>query len=102
MANRYDISLEPVAITTLNDLPVIESDTDHIQDTIQANKGDYKENPLDGVSIQSYLNSSGQESTISRDIILQLKADGYRSNNPVIGFESDGQMNIEPNAVLDI
>jgi len=102
MANRYDISLDAVGITTLNDLPIIDSDQDHIQDTIQANKGDYKENPQDGVSIQSYLNSSGQETTISRDIILQLKSDGYRSNNPLITFSSNGELQIEPNAVLDI
>ena len=102
MANRYDISLDPVQITAQNDLPIIESDKDHIQDTIQANKGDYKENPADGVSIQSYLNSSGQETTISRDIILQLKADGYRSNNPNITFGNNGELQIEPNAILDI
>ena len=102
MAKRYDINLDPVAITTANDLPVYESDETHIQDTIQASKGSYKENPLDGVQINMYLNSSGQESTIAREVILQLKTDGYRSESPVIGYTTDGNLSVKPNAVLDI
>ncbi len=102
MAKRYDINLDPTAITASNDIPVYESDEDHIQDTIQASKGSYKENPNDGVQIDMYLNSSGQETTIAREIILQLKTDGYRSESPVIGYTTDGQLSVKPNAVLDI
>ena len=102
MANRYDINLDATAITASNDLPVYESDQDHIEDTIASPKGAYKEFPNDGVQIDSYLNSSGQESTIQREIILQLKSDGYRSQNPSITLDANGEMQIQPNAVLDV
>lgn len=102
MAKRYDIDLNPTAITAYNDLPVYESDIDHIEDTIASPKGAYKEFPNDGVQIDSYLNSSGQETTIQREIILQLKSDNYRSQNPVISYDANGELQIQPNAVLDL
>ena len=100
MEARRDIKLEAEFINTNNDIEVYLSDVDHIQDTIQATQGSYKEYPLDGVSIEKYLNSSGQEQTIARDIIIQLKSDRYKVNNPIVAFDSDGNLSINPNATL--
>ncbi len=100
MEARHDIKLEAEFVNTNNDIEVYLSDVDHIQDTIQATQGSYKEYPLDGVSIEKYLNSSGQEQTIARDIIIQLKSDRYKVNNPIVAFDSDGNLSINPNATL--
>lgn len=100
MDARNDIKIGADYINANNDIEVYLSDVDHIQDTIQATQGSYKEFPLDGVSIEKYLNSSGQEQTISRDIIIQLKSDKYKVNNPIVAFDTDGNLSINPNATL--
>lgn len=100
MDSRFDIKIEADYINANNDLQVYESDIDHIEATIQATKGSYKEHPQDGVEIEKYLNSAGQEQTIARDIIIQLKADKYKVNNPIVEFDADGKLQIEPNATL--
>lgn len=97
---RYDINIDADFINAKNDLQVYESDVDHIQDTIQAFQGSYKENPQDGVEIETYLSSAGQEQTIAREIIVQLKSDKYIVNNPIVYFDSSGNLNINPNATI--
>lgn len=93
---RYDIQIDADFINANNDIKVYESDADHIEDTINANIGSYKENPTDGVGIDNYLNSAGQEQTISRAIALQLKADKYNIT-PIVAFDSSGELKITIN-----
>lgn len=100
MDSRKDIKIEADFINANNDIEYYESDADHIQDTIESNQGAYKENPLDGVGVDNYLNSSGQEQILSREIIVQLKSDLYTVDKPIIQFESDGSLTINPNATL--
>lgn len=76
------------------------SDTQHVEDTINAAPGWWKENPADGVNIKSYLNSSGQEQRLQRLIKIQLESDLYTVTNPKVFFESDSKLIIEPNATI--
>ena len=98
---RFDIKIDKTFINANNDISFYESDEDHIQDTIQATQGSYKESPQDGVNIQAYLNSQGQGQTLAREIIVQLKSDLYVVNNPIINITSDS-ISVNPNATINI
>lgn len=98
---RFDIKIDSTFINANNDIAFYESDEDHIQDTIQATQGSYKENPQDGVNVQSYLNSQGQEQILARKIIVQLKSDLYVVNNPIIETTID-KVIVNPNATINI
>ncbi len=62
------------------DFVIGDSDTQHIQDIVFENAGAYKQFPLVGVGIYNFLNSSGAELILSREINLQLVTDGYKVN----------------------
>ena len=74
------------------------SDEQHIQDTINAYPGWWKENFSDGVGIRDFLNASGQEQILSRILKIQLESDQYQVDNPSIEFASNGSLTINPNA----
>jgi hypothetical protein len=82
------------------DFAIAESDAQHISDTIESFPGWWKNYPSDGVGIFQYLNSVGQEQAIKRSLILNLQSDGYAVNNPVVEFDSSGQLKIIPNASI--
>lgn len=96
MAERHDISID----IKNSDLQWVASDTQHVQDTINAAPGWWKENPADGVNIRAYLSSDGQEQKLSREMIVQLQSDGYTVTNPVVSFSALGQLTIQPNATI--
>ncbi|MFB6456580.1 hypothetical protein ACE38W_15015 [Chitinophaga sp. Hz27] len=101
MAVNYDIYLMKNDIVIRDgDFVIGESDEQHIMDTINGFPGWWKENPVDGVGISSYLNSSGQEQSIARAIKLQLSSDGYRVDSPTISYGDDGRLIINPNALI--
>lgn len=88
-----------------NDLKVVgsdlvwdQSDEQHIQDTINASPGWWKENFGDGVGIRSYLNSDGQQQILARQITIQLESDLYTVDNPQVSFDASGKLIINPNA----
>lgn len=81
-----------------NDLVYDVSDEQHIEDSINASPGWWKENYADGVGIRSYLNSGGQEQVLAREIKIQLESDLYRVTNPGISFDATGKLIIQPNA----
>lgn len=84
-----------------NDFFFFESDEIHIADTINANPGDWKENPIDGVSIIRYVNSgSNNFQQLSRKIMIELSNDGYVVSTPVITFDLEGRLTINPNATI--
>lgn len=77
------------------------SDEQHIQDTIYAFPGWWKENFADGVGLRSYLSSAGQTQILARSIKVQLQSDLYTVNNPIVKFDaSGGKLTINPNATL--
>jgi hypothetical protein len=100
MDSRKDIKVEADFINANNDVQWYDSDVDHIQDTIECSRGSYKENPLDGVAIDTYLNSSGQDQILAREIIVQLKSDLYIVDKPEITFGADGKLTVNPNATI--
>lgn len=79
------------------DLKIDFSDKQHIKDIINSNTGWWKQFPLVGVGIQYYLNSSGKDQQLEREIRLQLTADGYSVERPVIVRTADS-FDITPNA----
>ena len=79
------------------DFVVSDSDQMHIQDTIIASAGWWKQYPQDGVGIDDYVKSNGQEQVLAREIKLQLQNDGYTVDNPVISFVNE-QLVVNPNA----
>lgn len=100
MAIAYDIKLNKTGdlFFKSGDLVVDASDEQHIQDTINAYPGWWKEFPADGVGILSYLKSSGKQQELARSIILQLQADGYTISNPLVAINVDN-ITINPNAI---
>ncbi len=97
MDSRFDISTDEIVN---NDIRWLPSDIQHVEDTINADPGWWKENPADGVGIRRFLNSDGQEQILSRSISVQLRSDLYTVQNPEVRFEPDGTLFINPNAVL--
>ena len=98
-----EILLDGVAVDGTpvgNDIQWVLSDVQHVEDTINAAPGWWKENPADGVNIRSYLNSDGQAQVLARSISVQLKSDLYKVTNPQVYFDSNGQLYINPNATL--
>ncbi len=81
------------------DLEIGFSDKQHIKDILTSNIGWWKEFPLVGVAIQSYLNSSGKQQQLEREIKIQLIADGYSVERPVITKNSNGDFSIQTNAI---
>lgn len=94
--SRYDIEIN----VTDNDLLWVRSDEQHVEDTINAAPGWWKENYQDGVNIRYYLNSDGQQQILARNIMIQLQSDQYIVTNPTVEFLANGQLNIQPNATI--
>src|SRR3982751_1688082 len=97
--DRYDFKLDNDGDLDVvgNDFVYSISDQQHIEDTINAAPGWWKENPADGVNIRSYIKSAGQESILARKIKLELISDLYNVDNPIINYSPDGKLNIQPN-----
>ncbi|HVX01016.1 MAG TPA: hypothetical protein VHA52_11350 [Candidatus Babeliaceae bacterium] len=100
MAIAYDIKLNETGdlLFKNGDIIIDASDEQHIQDTINAFPGWWKEFPADGVGILSYLKSSGKQQELAREIILQLQTDGYTVTNPTVIISTDN-ISINPNAI---
>lgn len=96
MSPRHDILIDVVD----NDIQWVASDVQHVEDTINAAPGWWKENPSDGVNIRAYLNSDGKAQVLSRSISVQLQSDLYIVTNPQVVFDANGRLYINPNATL--
>jgi flavorubredoxin len=98
---RQDIkTLNNDVVIENGDFKIFESDQQHIEDTINAYAGWWKENPTDGVGIGLYQNSSGSVQQLSRKIKIELEKDKYKVDNPIIEFDSSSNLNIYPNATI--
>ena len=102
MASNLDIALSG------NDLVIIAgdfaiantSDVQHIEDTINAFPGWWKNYPSEGVGIFKYVNGSFSEQEIKRSLMIQLGSDGYTVNNPQVTNDGNGNLIINPNASI--
>ncbi|MBC7382248.1 MAG: hypothetical protein H7296_04540 [Bacteroidia bacterium] len=99
---RRDIGLDSESdlLIVNGDFSIVESDQQHVADTINANVGWWKEFPIDGVQIVDYSKSAGGAAKLARKIKIELEKDGYKVSNPVIEFGADGKLNIYPNASI--
>ena len=79
------------------DLQIGLSDEDHIIDIVNSNPGDWKEYVLCGVGINNYLNSSGMEIFVQKEIAVQLERDGYKQIT--VDFKDTNTFNFSVDAV---
>ena len=99
MSDRTDIKLlDNDVVFQSDDLVLIQSDDQHIIDTINAAPGWWKENPADGVGIMNYLKSKNSQEA-ARKIQVELQSDGYRAN-PVLSWGVGGKLTIQTNIKL--
>ena len=80
-----------------NDFVIGNSDEDHIIDIINSNQGDWKEYIFCGVGIDNFLNSSGAQLQLRKQILQQLTADGYSSVSVV--FTDNNTTNFDVDAI---
>jgi len=97
---RQDVKLiENDLVFAYGDFVIVESDTQHIEDTINAFQGWWKQNPLDGVGIRAWQKSPALIQKMTQSIRLNLESDGYKSS-PKITIDSKGNLIIDPNATI--
>lgn len=80
------------------DLVVGPSDHQHIQDTINAEPGWWKEFPTDGVGIRRYLGSSGKQQEVQKKVKIHLRNDGYSFVRPPVAKYSGKTLLVDANA----
>lgn len=81
------------------DFGFAESDEQHIIDICISFPGEWKQTPAVGVGLLAFLASSGQEQAISRDIRVQLSADGYQVKSPDFKISANGDLIVAPHAI---
>lgn len=85
------------ALISDNDFVIGFSDDDHIIDIINSNAGDWKEYIFCGVGIDNYLNSSGAQLQLKKQILLQLAQDGFSSIT--VNFTDNNSSNFDVDAI---
>jgi hypothetical protein len=102
MASRFDIQLlnNDLFFNSTGDLVIAPSDEQHIEDTINAFPGWWKENPEDGVGIAAYLGGPLNTQLLAKNIMLQLTADGYAVSSPSVTLDTSGNLIVNPNATI--
>jgi hypothetical protein len=94
---RYDLAYKNGALDiSTGDLRIVPSDEQHIQDTIVAHPGWWKQFPSEGFGLSSWLGGPALTQEIQKGIRLNLSADGY-SCNPSVS-EVNGKLLINPKA----
>ena len=76
LTETQDLFIDP----NTGDFAIAESDPQHVRDILNSYAGWWKETPTLGVGVQRYLGSSGGIQRLKRDIIIQMRADGYRTD----------------------
>ena len=85
------------ALIMNNDFVIGASDEDHIVDIINSAQGDWKEYIFCGVGIDNYLNSSGAQLQLKKQILLQLAQDGFSSIT--VNFSDNNSSNFDVDAI---
>lgn len=99
MAVNKDIALYNNDLFIVDgDFAIVESDVQHVSDTLAAFPGWWKENPTDGVGLMSYLHSAGQQQVLRRSMEINLSSDGYKANAVQVILDAAGKLTINPNA----
>ncbi len=80
------------------DFVVGKSDKQSIRSILNAFPGWWKQYPTVGVGMMQYLNSTGKEQEIMRNIRLQLEADGFAIDTVIIEGLTTNNFSINTNA----
>lgn len=98
--DRFDLQYDDLGLI-INDNDAIwdKSDTQHVQDIINAAPGWWKENHTLGVNIRLYLSSTGQEQVLQRSLKINLESDLYTVTNPKVYFHN-GSLIVQSNATI--
>jgi len=83
-----------LTITPAGDFLISESDAQHIEHIIRADKGHYRQHPLVGFGVQNQQNAPINAQEIKQEIRKQLIGDGFT----VRSVKIDGALNIEIDA----
>lgn len=78
------------------DFKVDESDSQHVEHILIADKGQFRQHPLIGVGINRQMNGSINPQEIRQTIKLQLESDGY--NVRKIDIDPSDEMKIDIDA----
>lgn len=84
------------------DIKIGASDKQSMRSTINAWPGWWKEFPSVGVGISKYLNSSGKNQEIQRNIKLQLESDGFDVVTIIANNTPNGEFDIQANATRTV
>lgn len=100
MAKAYGILVDDTCdlIIENGDLKIGESDQQHVQFIFKARYGQFRQFPLVGVGIESYIKGSINAQALKREIKVQLEADNYRVNEISVGLDSSGELEISVDA----
>lgn len=66
------------------DIKIDESDTQHVEHILIADKGQFRQFPLIGVGIARYYNGSINKQELKQSVKLQLESDGYNVRQIVV------------------
>ena len=94
MATYKDLIVDETGdlIIVNGDVKIDESDTQHVDHIVVADKGQFRQFPLIGVGILRMVNGSPNPQELKQQIKLQLESDGYNVR----------QITIDPNDMLSI
>ncbi len=87
--NAKDITFADDLEIANGDFVVSESDGQHIEHILRADRGQFRQFPLVGVGLQKQANASPNRQKLKQEIKLQLRADGFGVKK--IGI-SDGEV----------
>ena len=88
---RFDDETNDLQIDAeTGDFLISESDTRHVSDIIESFSGWWKESPTVGVGIRRNSGASGNGQRVTREVHVQLTADGYEVDG--IEIDKEGQI----------
>jgi len=90
----FDDTTNDLTITANGDFFVSESDAHHIEHILKADKGQFRQSPLLGFSIDRQQNGAVNTQEIKQEIRKQLIADGFTVRKIAV----DGEVNINIDA----
>jgi hypothetical protein len=78
------------------DIRIVPSDAQHVEDTINAFPGWWKQFPFEGFGVSAWLGGPGLTQEIQKGVRLNLSLDGYNALNPKLAWNA-GKLIIDPN-----
>jgi hypothetical protein len=91
-----------ILIGSNGDFSVGESDQQHITDIFRSANGEYKEFPLLGCNIMSFLKGKINIQKVKNIIENQLKSDGYNTSGLIVDIDVSGNLIINTNGIKRI